>query len=234
MDAPNEPESKLSKFWREWAKPVLVVVLVVSSFRSTFADWNDVPSGSMKPTILEGDRVFLNKMAYDVRMPFVGWRLFQISDPKRGDIVIFPSPRDGVRLIKRLVGIPGDTIEMRDHKLLVNGKVLQCEPLDPSTLTDVGREVTAGKDLLEEDLVGRTHAVMYQRDWRFIGSYGPRKLEADEYFAMGDNRDDSADSRVFGPVRRETILGKALAVALSVDPEQHYLPRFKRFFTALR
>src|SRR5678815_5246111 len=88
--AMTEETTKLQHFWREWAKPVIVVVLVVSSFRSTFADWNDVPSGSMKPTILEGDRVFLNKMAYDVRVPFLGWRLMQISDPQRGDIAIFP------------------------------------------------------------------------------------------------------------------------------------------------
>lgn len=226
--------TRLGRFWNGWAKPVLVVVLLVSSFRSTFADWNDVPSGSMRPTILEGDRVFLNKIAYDLRVPFSGWRILPISEPRRGDIVIFPSPHDGVRLIKRLVGVPGDVIEGRGHRIYVNGIAIDYEPLDAASLRGVDRGVLAGNDLLEEELDGAPHAVLHRRGVPAVRAFGPVKLGADEYFAMGDNRDDSADSRFFGPVRRETILGKALGVALSVDPDNHYLPRLARFFSALR
>jgi signal peptidase I len=230
----TNPTSRLGRFWIEWAKPVLVVILVVSSFRSTFADWNDVPSGSMRPTILEGDRVFLNKMAYDLRVPFVGWRILPLDEPQRGDIVIFPSPRDGVRLIKRIVGVPGDTIEGRGHQIYVNGKPLAYESLDATTLVGVDRGVIAGKDLLEEALGNASHPVLLMRGVHPFRGFPPRTLANDEYFMMGDNRDDSADSRIFGPVKRDTIQGKALAVALSLDPENYYLPRLTRWFTGLR
>ncbi len=90
-------------------------------FRSAFADWMLVPTGSMNPTIVEGDRILVNKMAYGLRVPFTTQRLTEGSDPQRGDIAIFPSPEDGVVLVKRVVGLPGDTIQMRDERLLING-----------------------------------------------------------------------------------------------------------------
>src|SRR5690349_16666429 len=96
--------------WREWLRPLFVSVLVLGSFRSAVADWNDVPSGSMKPTLLEGDRIFVNRMAYDLRVPFLGWSLVRRADPERGDIVVLWSPVDGRRLVKRAVAIPGDTV----------------------------------------------------------------------------------------------------------------------------
>src|SRR6185436_509188 len=112
---------KSSRFWREWAKPLLTILLITSAFRSAIADWNDVPTGSMKPTILEGDRVFVNKLAFDLKVPFTTWRLATWGEPKRGDIVVLFSPHDGTRLVKRVVGLPGEIIEMRDNKLFVNG-----------------------------------------------------------------------------------------------------------------
>lgn len=230
----SQPTTRLGRFWHEWAKPVIVVLLVVSSFRSTFADWNDVPSGSMKPTILEGDRVFLNKIAYDLRFPFAGWRILPLAEPQRGDIVIFPSPHDGVRLIKRLVGVPGDVIEGRGHRIFVNGVAVDYEPMDAGTLAGVDRGILAGNDLLEEELEGAPHAVLHRRGAPAVRGFGPVKLGDAEYWAMGDNRDDSADSRFFGAVRRDTILGKALGVALSVDPSNYYLPRLSRFFSGLK
>src|SRR2546421_4007156 len=118
----------MSKTWKEkstrflkQARSFLFVVLVVLSFRSSIADWNDVPTGSMKPTIMEGDRVFVNKLAYDLKVPFTTWHLAQWDNPKRGDIVVFFSPADGQRLVKRVVGLPGDRIELANNELLVNG-----------------------------------------------------------------------------------------------------------------
>ena len=91
--------------WREWVKPLLLIGLVMFSFRSAVADWNDVPTGSMKPTILEGDRIFINKLAYDLKFPFTRWRLAQWKDPAWGDVVVLLSPEDGKRLVKRVVGL---------------------------------------------------------------------------------------------------------------------------------
>src|SRR6266571_4011946 len=98
----------LLKIWREYRGFAVFIVLMVI-FRSALADWNVVPTGSMKPTILEGDRVLVNKLAYDLKVPFTTWHIAQWDNPRRGDIVVFYSLKDGTRLVKRVIGLPGDT-----------------------------------------------------------------------------------------------------------------------------
>ena len=102
-------------------KAYILFVVLMMVFRSAVADWNDVPTGSMKPTIIEGDRIFVNKMAYDVRLPFTTVSLAKLADPVRGDIVIFDSQASGKRLVKRVVGVPGDVVALQDNVLSVNG-----------------------------------------------------------------------------------------------------------------
>src|SRR5882724_7471642 len=111
----------LKILWREWIKPLAILFVVVAPLKSAVVDWNWVPSGSMKPTILEGDLVLVNKLAYDLKIPFTTTHLSTWADPHRGDIAVCFSPKDGTRLVKRVVGLPGDTIELRDEVLLVNG-----------------------------------------------------------------------------------------------------------------
>ena len=113
--------SKALHLWRKEIRPLLILAVVLFSIRSSLADWNDVPTGSMRPTILEGDRVFVNKLAYDLKVPFTTWHLAQWDNPQRGDIVVFYSPYDGKRLVKRVVGLPGDILELRDNSLIING-----------------------------------------------------------------------------------------------------------------
>ncbi|MCB1693964.1 MAG: signal peptidase I, partial [Pseudomonadales bacterium] len=108
-------------FWREW-RTLIVFLAVMVVFRSAIADWNQVPSGSMQPTILEGDRVVVNKLAYDLKVPFTTWHIAEWDAPKRGEIVTFYSPKDERLLIKRVIGIPGDTIAMRNNQLFINGE----------------------------------------------------------------------------------------------------------------
>src|SRR5208283_2899694 len=112
------------KVWRE-NKSLLITIIILTAVRSAIADWNDVPSGSMNPTIVQGDRVFVNKLAYDLKVPFTTWHLAQWSNPKRGDIVVFFSPADGQRLVKRVIGLPGDRIEQANDRLLINGLPLE-------------------------------------------------------------------------------------------------------------
>ena len=97
--------ARARRWWRQEIRPLLILALVLFSIRSSLADWNDVPSGSMQPTILIGDRVFVNKLAYDLKVPFTTWHLAQWSNPQRGDIVVFYSPYDGARLVKRVIGL---------------------------------------------------------------------------------------------------------------------------------
>ena len=110
----------LLKAWREYRAFVLFIVLMVI-FRSALADWNVVPTGSMKPTIIEGDRILVNKLAYDFRVPLTHIALYRFADPGRGDIVVFDSKAADTRLVKRVIGLPGDTVEMRDNRLTING-----------------------------------------------------------------------------------------------------------------
>ena len=121
--------SRLRRWWRQEIRPLLILALVLFSIRSSLADWNDVPSGSMQPTILVGDRIFVNKLAYDLKVPFTTWHLAEWSNPRRGDIVVFYSPHDGTRLVKRVVGLPGDKVELREEQLVINGNPVDYAPL---------------------------------------------------------------------------------------------------------
>ena len=130
----NKWNKKLSIILRGWGFSLVVALLIATSFKSAIADWNDIPSGSMKPTILIGDRIFVNKLAYDLKVPYTSLHLTKWSDPKRGDIVVFYSPKDGKRLIKRVVGLPGDTLAMRQNRLFINGQFVKYEPLPQEIL----------------------------------------------------------------------------------------------------
>jgi signal peptidase I len=216
--------------WREWIKPLLVVGLVLGSFRSAIADWNDVPSGSMKPTILEGDRVFVNKIAYDLKIPFTTWRVSEWSNPQRGDVVVLYSPHDEKRLIKRVVGLPGDKIEMKDHRLIVNGVPAGYAPLASSMFVGIDADASAFEETAPQ---ARPHPILTNPAHPSMASLEAVTLPEGRYFVMGDNRDNSFDSRWFGSVERTRILGRATAVVLSVD-WPHFKPRWDRFFTPLK
>jgi signal peptidase I len=101
---------RLGGVLRSHIAPLAIVVLVMTSFRSAIADWNVVPTGSMNPTIVEGDRILVNKLAYGLKVPFTTWHLARFDAPRRGDIVVFRSPADGTRLVKRVAAVPGDQI----------------------------------------------------------------------------------------------------------------------------
>jgi signal peptidase I len=213
-------KARMRGVWREWILPAVVVTAILAPLRSVVADWNDVPSGSMIPTILVGDRIFINKLAYDLKVPFTTWHVATWADPQRGDIIVFPSPADGTRLVKRVVAVPGDRIELRNDRLLINGEPASYQ------LTDNRSKATL---LLNETVSGKEHALMIDLQKPAMRSFGPVQVPAGEYFVMGDNRDNSFDSRYFGFVPRDSILGRATLVAMSFDREHYLKPRFERF-----
>ena len=217
-----------------WILPALLAVVVILPLRSAVADWNDVPSGSMWPTILEGDRIFVDKLAYGLRLPFTTIWLQRYGEPARGDIVTFASPADGTRLVKRVVAIPGDRIEMRDNRLILNG-----EPLDYAKLESAGhRALEDGRTLrmvvAEEPLPGHAHDVAFTPGLVGRDSFDEIEVPPGRFFFLGDNRDQSFDSRFLGLAERDAIYGRVTHVALSVDPDRSYRPRFERWFTPLR
>jgi len=215
-------------------RSLIVLLLGMCSFRSAIADWNDVPSGSMKPTILEGDRVFVNKLAYDLKVPFTEIHLAEWANPARGDIVVFYGPDDGVRLIKRVVGLPGDRLTMVGNQLYINGQAVEHADDVKLVSTDYKKENPLGGVLAEERLGKHEHPIAVQSWSEAMRDFpGGVTVPAGHYFMMGDNRDDSRDSRWFGFVDRKLIVGQALAVALSVNPSDSYKPRWQRFLSPL-
>ena len=224
---------KVKKIWLEWVKPLLVVALITGAFRSAIADWYVVPTGSMKPTIMEGDRVFVNKLAYDLRVPFMGAQVSHFKDPQRGDVIVLYSPYDGKRLVKRVIGIPGDTIEMRQSKLYVNGKLAEYQPINPKIINDIPEDARPHYDFFSEQFGQSSHPVMITPFKSSIRNFYALDVPEGHYFVMGDNRDDSFDSRMFGFVARDRVVGKAMAVVLSFNPNENYFPRWHRFFTRL-
>lgn len=225
--------SNVHRWWRKEIRPLLVLALVVFSIRSSLADWNDVPSGSMKPTILEGDRIYVNKVAYDLKVPFTTWHLLQWGNPQRGDIVVFYSPYDGKRLVKRVIGLPGDVIQLRNDNLILNGQPVSYQPLDKDLLVDLSQKDRAEHLFATEQLPGRQHAVAAWPAVPARRDFGPLTVPAAQYFMMGDNRDDSFDSRYYGPVERKRIVGRATMAVFSVDRSHYWLPRWDRFFSSL-
>ncbi|MEM7281241.1 MAG: signal peptidase I [Pseudomonadota bacterium] len=229
-------ESQKQSGWLVFVRDVAIMALLIFAARSAFADWYRVPTGSMKPTILEGDRVFVNRVAYDLKIPFTRVHLMKWGDPERGQVVVLHSPKDGTRLIKRVIGVPGDEIQIRDQMLFINGSPISVEPLAPS-------ELDAVNDMMPSDLVnhsfglealpGQSHAVMHRNGLAFRNAYDI-EVPQDHYYVMGDNRDSSADSRVFGLVHRDLVVGHAKSIIMSFDQEQFLSPRWDRFFESLR
>ncbi|HEX7917260.1 signal peptidase I [Rudaea sp.] len=215
-------------------KSLLLFLGLMLMFRSAVADWMQVPTGSMNPTIVEGDRILVDKAAYGLRVPFTNVRLTHGGDPQRGDIVIFPSPKDGMTLVKRVVGLPGDTIAMHGERLTINGK-----PLDyASTQSSADDELpiaTRGeqREYFSEALGGATHPIMVLPKRNAMRTFGPVTVPQGHYFMMGDSRDNSEDSRYFGFVARESIVGRAHRVAYSLDADRWYKPRGDRLFSPL-
>jgi signal peptidase I len=227
--------NRLSKSIRGWIASFAVAFAILAPLRSAIADWNDVPTGSMEPTILPGDRIFVNKLAYGLRVPFSNTWAVRWDQPSPGEIVVFASPKDGTRLVKRVIAGPGDTVELRNNVLLINGIAQVYSRLPESSLESVPTRLKAGRVYASERLGGRSHAVAsIPQITSARRSFGPVTVPPGQYFLMGDNRDNSADSRYFGFVDGGTIVGRTGAVAISVDPDRYYMPRFARWGLGLR
>lgn len=213
-----------SDFWRENRQFFMLLACIVF-FKSAIADLSSISGASMQPTLLDGDKVWVNKLAYDVKIPFTEISLAATSDPSRGDIVIIDSKKAGKRLVKRIVGLPGDTVYMQNNALVINGEAANYEILsrEPDSV------------IILEELPDKSHQAQLSTSFvsRTSRSYGPAVVPADQYFVLGDNRDNSADSRVYSFVPRGEIIGKSASVVFSLDSDNSYLPRGERFLAEL-
>lgn len=180
--------------------PVLIFVLVIRSF--IFEPFR-IPSGSMKPTLLEGDFIFVKKFSYGLRLPVTETKVIETGSPKRGDVVVFRLPSDpSINYIKRVIGLPGDSVRFERQRLTINGELI---------------DISATGDMFErapvysEDLDGRIHETLIYNQGESLRD-GVYEIPEGHYFMMGDNRDRSKDSRYIGPIAEKYLVGEAVRV----------------------
>lgn len=203
--APSQPAGSTQDFIWENTKTILIAFLMAIVIKTSLVEAYKIPSASMEDTLLVGDFLLANKFVYGARMPFVGWQLPAISDPEPGDVFIFKFPRDpSVNYIKRCVAGPGQTVQVIDKVLYVDGKPFE----NPELVKFTNPFVKPNR---------RPHP--QGEDWRQPDNFGPYKVPDGYFFAMGDNRDNSSDSRFWGPVPRENVLGKAMIIHWSWRPD---------------
>ena len=210
--------------WAENRQFFLLLTCIVF-FKSAVADLSSISGASMQPTLLDGDKVWVNKLAYDIKVPFTEINLAEVGDPQRGDIVIIDSKRAGKRLIKRIVGLPGDTVAMQNNALVING-----EPVNYEVVSRDESSVIIIEALPELSHRARLASGYVSRSRR---SYGPAVVPEDQYFVLGDNRDNSADSRAYSFIPRMELVGRSNSVVFSLDSDNKYLFRGDRFLTEL-
>ncbi|GAB4193782.1 MAG: signal peptidase I [Wenzhouxiangellaceae bacterium] len=200
--------------------PVLLLVLL---FRSFLFEPFRIPSGSMIPTLLDGDFIVVNKYAYGLRLPVLNNKIMDVADPQRGDVMVFRYPRDpSQNYIKRVIGLPGDRITYRNKHLYINGEQMEQEPL--GTFSGKGDTAFIGElppQRRLEHLGEVSHEILVQGE---VPSRGERSWVVPEghYFGMGDNRDSSADSRSWGFIPEANIVGKAVGIWLHVKCERGF------------
>lgn len=218
-------------FIMDYARSFFPVLLIVFLLRSFLYEPFRIPSGSLEPTLLTGDFILVNKFDYGVRLPVIHKKIFNVGEPQRGDIIVFRwPPNPSVDFIKRVIGLPGDHISYVNKVLTVNGQVVPQTYLSMAMAEDESGQQWQVSEK-EEDLLGTKHHI-YVNAQKADTDYRDIIVPPGMYFVMGDNRDDSADSRFWGFVPEENIVGKAVLVWMSWD-SMHTLPRFKRIGTVI-
>ena len=212
----------MKQFWKN-NRGILLFITLMVLFRTSIADWNTVPTGSMKPTILEGDRIWVNKIAYDFKLPLTRIKLLDFASPQRGDIIVFDSARSDNRLVKRVIAMPGDTISMHNNRLYLNGK-----PMKYSVVSE-----HPNKLILQEKNSNKSYRIQVKQFTGRHANFNKLHIPDNQYLVLGDNRDNSADSRYIGLVARDEIVGRARTVVMSLNYDNYYLPRLDRFFHTL-
>ncbi len=216
------------RLWKQ-NKRFLTFLALMFVFRSAIADWNYIPSSSMNPTLVTGDRVLVNKLAYRLRVPFTLVELARWAEPKSGDVVTLESPEDGKTLIKRVVAVSGDTIRMQSNVLYINGVPQQRQLLDSQALVPTESGMLQ-VEVWREELGGKTYDTARIPMFNLRTDFPTIQVPEGKVMLMGDSRDNSRDSRFFGLVDTALITGRAERVVMSHDPDAMYIPRAKRWW----
>lgn len=236
----RQPEAKLPTLV-DYAKSFFPVILVVFLLRSFLVEPFKIPSGSMLPTLLVGDFILVNKYTYGIRLPVINKKILDVSQPARGDVMVFRFPWDtSIDYIKRVVGLPGDVVEYADKRLIINGEPVVMEPKGKFEYMGQGLNFVRG-DTWSETLGRHRHTAMTLageppvRAYEVLGNFPHRDncsysetgfrctVPAGYYFMLGDNRDASNDSRYWGFVPDENVVGRAFFIWWNFDDFLHML-----------
>ena len=220
------------KRWLLENKGFVLFMCLIGIFRTAVAELNPIPSGSMRPNLLEGDVVLVNRTAYNLKVPLTDVVLARLGDPVRGDVVTFYSPADGERMIKRVIALPGDVVEMRNEQLIINGKPAEYALLDEVIEPLGNHKVDAVR--LNEGLGSKPHLIQVIPGLSAARTFAPVTIPQDQFLMLGDNRNNSADSRYFGLAPRNLLIGRAERVVVSADYRGNWMPPTERFGMSLR
>jgi signal peptidase I len=230
---PEVTKRKKKGVVREYAEALTVAVVIALIIRAFLIEAFKIPSGSMIPTLSIGDHIFVNKFVYGLRVPFTAHRFINFRDPKRGEVVVFIYPPDHSKdFIKRVIGLPGDRVHVEGKSVSVNGQMLRTQPVEVSEYPGDKRRLIARDgtqrtipfvrgwrdfEFFEEDAGGELHLVQYEKS--IEREPYDVVVPPGNYFMMGDNRDNSSDSREWGFVPEQNIKGKAMFVWLPLDKD---------------
>ncbi|MBL8505649.1 signal peptidase I [Methylobacillus glycogenes] len=199
----------------EYSKSFFPVILAVFLIRSFIVEPFKIPSGSMMPTLLAGDFILVNKFSYGLRVPILNKTFFEVGHPQRGDVFVFHYPPDpSIDYIKRVVGVPGDRIAYRDKRLTINGKPIETTFADDYKYVGTGLNMIVTKRY-QEQLGEKKHDILIEENGMAFD--GEVEVPPGHYFAMGDNRDNSKDSRVWGFVPEDNLVGRAFFIWWNFD-----------------
>lgn len=245
----EEPKSlwtRLKLWLADTGKQLAIAIFIVMFLRSSIIEPYKIPSGSMIPTLFIGDHIFVNKFSYGFKIPFTEFLLdkpiylTQEQVPARGDVIVFKYPRDeSINYIKRVVGLPGDLISIRDKVLYINNQAISTVKFDDPKLAE-GIENDDDRKrltLFRENLMGVEHPVLYDMNSFMQADFGPVEVPQGKLFCMGDNRDRSSDSRIWGFVPLENVKGKAMFIWLNfvftMENEFKFSLHLNRFGTGI-
>lgn len=225
---------KKRSFYKEWIEPFLIAAIVALFIRQFVVEAFKIPSGSMIPTLTIGDHLLVNKFIYGPRIPFTDSRIFTWKEPQRGDVIVFKYPEDeNKNFIKRITGLPGDKIQIINGKLSINDQVVSINPIGAPSDASVEEGQSFGKPALYEEQLGAARHIMQYLMDQSHRNEGPWLVPKDSVFVMGDNRDNSQDSRVWGFVKFNKILGRALIIYWSWDGNGRWV-RWERIGALIR
>ena len=219
----------MTAFWREW-RGLIVFLTMIIALRMVIVDWNHVPSRSMVPTIIPGDRIIVDKLAYGFRLPFSNIEVMQWDSPKRSQVIVFRAPNTNILTVKRVIGLPGDRVSWDGDSLRINEenavyRTLPAEKGPAFQLPDYSHTRRR-----QERLLGEQRDILQYRitPRRGGGAFHDVVVPDNHYLVLGDNRDNSGDFRKFGFVPRRNVVGQATHVLFSLNAQQYYWPRGSR------